>query len=88
MSITGFMLDGSGGASTEKEFAAYRSFSPDGAGTHFEDKPAVHEGLPTCREEDLPEDVDRAAAIIAEKARARGDRPAFLWARTILRPPR
>ena len=46
MSITGFILDGSAGPSTALEFAAYRSFSPDGAGTHFEQKPALHDGLP------------------------------------------
>ncbi len=87
MSITGFILDGSGGASTEREFAAYRSFSPDGAGTHFEDGPALHHGLPTCREQDLPDDVGRAAATIVELANARNGEPGFLWARSILKPP-
>ncbi|HXP58882.1 MAG TPA: hypothetical protein VN829_00245 [Dongiaceae bacterium] len=88
MSITGFILDGSGGPSTDLEFAAYRSFGPDGAGTHFEDKPAVHAGLPTCRERDLPDDVAAAATTIAELARARNGKPGFLWARSILKPPR
>ena len=88
MSITGFLLDGSAGASTEVEFAAYRSFSPDGAGTHYEERPALHAGIPTCREEDLPDDVHQAARVIGERARARKGSPAFFWARSILRPPR
>jgi hypothetical protein len=88
MSLTGFMLDGAGGSSTELEFAAYRSFSPDGAGTHFQERWAVQAGLPTCREQDLPADVAQAAARIAEAARARHGQPGFLWARSILRPPR
>jgi hypothetical protein len=88
MTITGFILDGAGGSSTDLEFAAYRTFSPDGAGTHFEAHPAVHDGLPTCREEDLPEDVAQAAAAISAKARARKGRPSFLLARSILRAPR
>jgi hypothetical protein len=88
MSLTGFMLDGAGGSSTELEFAAYRSFSPDGAGTHFEERWAVQAGLPTCREQDLPADVAQAAARIAEAARARHGQPGFLWARSILKPPR
>ncbi len=88
MSITGFILDGSGGASTELEFTAYRSFSPDGAGTHFEDKPALHLGLPTCPERDLPDDPAQAAARIAQAAQARNGRPGFLWARSILKAPR
>jgi len=88
MSITGFILDGSGGPSTGLEFAAYHSFSPDGAGTHFEDKPAVHAGLPVCREQDLPDDVAKAAATIADVARARDGKPGFLWARSILKTPR
>jgi hypothetical protein len=88
MSVTGFILDGSGGPSTDLEFAAYRSFSPDGAGTHFEDKPAVRAGLPVCREQDLPDDVAEAAAAIADLARARNGKPGFLWARSILKTPR
>ena len=88
MSLTGFMLDGAAGASTPLEFSAYRSFSPDGAGTHYEDQPAVHNGLATCREVDLPDDVARAAAAIAQRAKTHAGQPAFLWARSILRPPR
>ncbi|HWH69679.1 MAG TPA: GxGYxYP domain-containing protein, partial [Candidatus Sulfotelmatobacter sp.] len=41
MSISGFILDGSSGASTGLEYGAYRAFSPDGAGTHFEAGPAL-----------------------------------------------
>ncbi|HEY5914258.1 MAG TPA: GxGYxYP domain-containing protein [Verrucomicrobiae bacterium] len=88
MSITGFMLDGSAGASTDLEFAAYQTFSPDGAGTHFEPRPALHAGLPTCREQDLPDEVGRAAKLISDLARDTKDTPRFLWARSILKPPR
>ena len=88
MSITGFILDGSGGASTDLEFGAYRSFSPDGAGTHFEPGAAMHAGLPTCRETDLPDDVDKAAEVLANAAREHKDRPGFFWARSILRTPK
>lgn len=88
MTITGFMLDGAAGASTAVEFEAYRSFSPDGAGTHFERGPAMRAGIPTCPERDLPDDVEKAASVIAEAARRRGDQPGFLWARSILKPPR
>jgi hypothetical protein len=87
MSITGFILDGSGGRSTDLEFAAYRSFSPDGAGTHFEERPAVLAGLPTCRERDLPDDVAKAAATIADLAGRRAGKPGFFWARSILKGP-
>ena len=86
MTITGFVLDGSGGASTDVEFAAYRQFSPDGIGTHFERRPSVHEGVPTCPERDLPNDVEAAANAIARDA-AKGDDPVFLWKRSILRRP-
>lgn len=88
MSITGFMLDGYAGASTDQEFDAYRTFSPDGAGTHFEDGASVHVGLPTCREHDLPDDVEKAADVLADAARKRKGRPGFFWARSILRPPK
>ncbi len=89
LSITGFVLDGSAGASTDTEFAAYQRFSPDGAGTHFEKGPAVHAGLPTCPERDLPNDVKKAASIIADLARQQPQgQPGFLWARSILRTPR
>jgi hypothetical protein len=85
LTITGFVLDGSAGAATDTEFAAFRAFSPNGLGTHFEPGPALHAGIPTCPELDLPDAVDAAAARIV--ARARPGRPVFLWARSILKPP-
>ena len=87
MSITGFMLDGAAGRSTDREFQAYRSFSPDGAGTHFEQGPRLCSGIPTCPETDLPDDVDQAVAVITSAATRRQGRPGFLWARSILRSP-
>jgi hypothetical protein len=68
MTITGFLLDGSSGASAETEFAAYRSFSPDGLGTHFEKSPAMHAQTPTCPETDLPDSAEQAAHAIAGHA--------------------
>jgi hypothetical protein len=89
MSITGFILDGSGGASTDLEFEAYRTFSPDGAGTHFEQDPAIHAGLACCPERDLPDEVAAAAAAVAARAASRPKgQPGFLWARSILKSPR
>ena len=87
MSITGFILDGSAGASTQTEFAAYRTFSPNGAGTHFEPAPGMRAGIPTCREQDLPDDAKSAADAIAKAARRSRAGPGFMWARSILRPP-
>ncbi len=87
MSITGFMLDGSAGAATETEFAAYRGFSPDGIGTHFERRPRMWAGIPTCPERDLPDSAAGAAKLIADRARASAGRPGFLWARSILKSP-
>ena len=87
MTITGFMLDGSGGASTQTEFSAYRTFSPDGAGTHFEKQPGMRAGMPTCPERDLPDEVEKAAALIAGAAAKSTNAPAFFWARSILKRP-
>ncbi len=87
MTITGFVLDGSAGASTATEFAAYRQFSPDGCGTHFERAPRVIAGVPTCPERDLPNGAREAAAVIAKEAAAVSQTPRFLWARSILRAP-
>ncbi len=87
MSITGFILDGSSGASTETEYKAYDSFSPDGAGTHFEKGPRVYAGMATCPERDLPGDAGQAASVMTEAAHRSQGRPGFLWARSILRPP-
>ncbi len=88
MTITGFLLDGAAGASTDVEFAAYREFSPDGLGTHFERGPAVRAGVATCPERDLPDDPAAAAGVILGRARQAADRPGFLWARSILKAPR
>ena len=87
MTITGFVLDGSSGASTEREFAAYRNFSPDGCGTHFEKGPKIIAGVPTCPERDLPDSAEAAAAVIAKYAGDVKDEARFLWARSILKPP-
>lgn len=87
LSITGFLLDGSAGASTDTEFSAYRAFSPRGLGTHFEPGPARHAGVPTCPERDLPDDPAAAAGVIAQQARQAAGRPGFLWARSILKSP-
>jgi hypothetical protein len=87
MSITGFMLDGAGGASTSTEFAAYRSFSSAGAGTHFEKGPAVYENIPTCPERDLPDDVGKAAQVVARAGLKAEGGVGFFWARSILKAP-
>jgi len=87
MSITGFVLDGSSGPSTKREFAAYREFSPDGCGTHFEKTPRMIAGVPTCPERDLPDQAERAAQVIANLAKPVNEGPSFLWARSILKPP-
>jgi hypothetical protein len=89
MTITGFILDGYAGASTDVEFKAYRSFSPDGAGTHFGEPSAtaVPAGLAICREWDLPDDVGQAAALLLDLAKRRRNGPGFFWARGILKSP-
>ncbi|MCO5051638.1 MAG: hypothetical protein M9920_04985 [Verrucomicrobiae bacterium] len=87
MSITGFILDGSSGASTARELAAYRQFSPDGCGTHFEKGPRLIAGVPTCPERDLPDSAKAAAQLIADLAQSVRDEPQFLWARSILKSP-
>ncbi|MBP9900306.1 MAG: hypothetical protein KBH45_02515, partial [Verrucomicrobia bacterium] len=87
MTITGFVLDGASGASTEREFRAYRRFSPDGCGTHFEKGPRIIAGVPTCPERDLPDSAEAAAAVIAKLADNVKADARFLWARSILKPP-
>jgi hypothetical protein len=87
MTITGFVLDGSAGASTEEEFSAYKRFSPDGAGNHFDLTPRVISGVPTIREWDMPESPEATAADMAKRAAAATNGPCFLWARTILKSP-
>ncbi|HEY9175741.1 MAG TPA: hypothetical protein VI136_25970, partial [Verrucomicrobiae bacterium] len=87
MTLTGFVLDGASGSSTELEFAAYRQFSPDGCGTHFEKGPRMIAGVPTCPERDLPDSAAAAARMISARAGEVKGVPQFLWARSILKPP-
>ena len=87
MSITGFVLDGSGGRSGPAEFNAYHAFSPNGAGTHFERGPKILGGIPTCPEQDLPDSAADAAARIASQAGNLAAGPGFVWARSILKRP-
>jgi hypothetical protein len=87
MTITGFVLDGSAGRSTVDEFALYRTFSPDGCGTHFERRPRIIAGIPTCPERDLPDSAVEAAAVIAAEAEKVSTDARFLWARSILKSP-
>ncbi len=87
MTISGFVLDGSGGASTEEEWAAYKQFSPDGLGTHFDPGIAVHQGIGACREIDLDGTPEQAAADIARRARGVNEGPVFQWRRSILKSP-
>ncbi len=87
MSITGFVLDGASGASTELEFEAYRTFSPDGCGTHYEKTARMIAGVPTCPELDLPGSAEKSAEVILQRARGIEGKPDFLWARSILKPP-
>ncbi|MCB1126405.1 MAG: hypothetical protein KDM81_07915, partial [Verrucomicrobiae bacterium] len=87
LAITGFVLDGAGGASTELEYSAYARFSPDGLGTHFEPGIALHAGVPTCREWDLPGSVEASADRLAAFAKEHPGEPAFFWARSILKAP-
>ena len=87
MSITGFMLDGSADGSTTEEFSAYKRFSPDGCGNHFDLTPRVISGVPTIREWDMPDSAEQTAAFIAGQAASAANGPRFLWARTILKTP-
>ncbi len=87
MDITGFILDGAGGASTDEEFAAYKKFSPKGFGTHYEKGPALHVGVPSIPERDLPDDVQEAAARVANDAKGSDEKANFQWRRSILKAP-
>jgi hypothetical protein len=87
MDLTGFVLDGSSGASTDTEWAAYKTFSPAGLGTHFEPGPALHLGVPAAPERDLPDSPDEAAAVIARDAAGAASGPTFQWRRSILKSP-
>ncbi|HEY1789819.1 MAG TPA: GxGYxYP domain-containing protein [Verrucomicrobiae bacterium] len=87
MTITGFILEGASGPSVEAEYAAYRLFSPDGLGTHFEKGAAVVADVATCPEHDLPDSADDAAREIAHVAAMHSGRASFLWARATLKSP-
>ncbi len=89
MTITGFVLDGAAGSSTEQEFSAYRTFSPDGCGVHYgwPAPPRAIAGVPTCPHHDLPNSPQAAAAFIATEASKVTSGPRFLWARSILKSP-
>lgn len=87
MSITGFILDGSAGASTATDFQVYREFSSDGMGTHYETRPKLYSGVPTCPERDLPDSIEDAAKIIAGAAGKDRTQAEFFWARSILKSP-
>lgn len=87
MTITGFMLDGSAGGTTEREIAAYKTFSPDGLGLHYARGPEMHLDVPTNRLGDLPDDVEKAASDIARDAAGSDSKPVFLWRRSILKSP-
>jgi GxGYxYP putative glycoside hydrolase C-terminal domain/GxGYxYP_N 1st domain len=88
MTITGFLLDGSSGATTEAEFAAYRAFSPDGiGGVQSEKNPAMRAGVPICPELDLPGDAEQAANVISSRAVEMRRQTGFLWVRGVLRSP-
>jgi len=86
MSITGFIIDGVAGASTDKEFAAYRAYSRDGIGTQDGPSVGIRSGVAICREHDLPDDVDKAAALIAILVHT-DNQPVFLWLRSVLKNP-
>ena len=87
MDITGFVLDGAGGASTDTEWASYKTFSPRGFGTHYERGPTLHLGVPSIPERDLPDDVEKAAEIIAKDANGSDQKPVFQWRRSVLKSP-
>jgi hypothetical protein len=87
MTITGFILEGASGPTTDAEFTAYRQFSPDGLGTEYEPGAAVVAGVPICPEQDLPETADEAAREIARHAQAHPGQTHFLWARATLKSP-
>lgn len=87
MSIVGFVLDGAGYGSTEYEFAAYRSFSPDGCGVHYGRTERLLAGVPICKEWDLNNDPAVAARDIAGIANHYHEAAGFSWCRSVLRKP-
>lgn len=86
MTMDGFLLEGSSGETTEVEFAAYRSFSPDGIGTQGLG-PAMRAGVPICLERDLPQTAGEAVRFIAEDAMRNPGKTKFLWARATIKSP-
>jgi hypothetical protein len=86
MSITGFIIDGSAGASTDTEFAAYQSFSPDGIGRQYGSATSVQEGMPTCLVQGSGSTVAAAGAAIAGLVTGTSA-PTFLWVRSVLQNP-
>lgn len=87
MSITGFVLDGAGGASTDLEWQSYARLSPDGIGTMGWNTNALRANVATAPEQDLPDDHKQAAILIARDARGSDQKPVFLWRRSILKSP-
>ncbi|MCX6884116.1 MAG: GxGYxYP family putative glycoside hydrolase [Verrucomicrobia bacterium] len=87
MTITGFVLDGSSGASGDREFSVYARFSPDGCGTHMERGPRMIRQIATCPERDLPDSEVEAARVIGRTAKSGAGKTGFLWARSILKTP-
>jgi len=86
MTIAGFVLEGGSGETTEAEFAAYHTFSPDGIGTQGIG-PAMRAGVPVCLELDLPQTAEEAARFIANYAKGSREQMKFLWARATLQSP-
>jgi hypothetical protein len=87
MTITGFIIEGASGPSTEEEYAAYRFFSPDGLGTHYDKDAAVVGGVPICPEHDLPDTAEEAAHEIARLSLTNFGQTSFFWARATLKSP-
>ena len=88
MTITGFVLDGAAGASTEREFAAYRPFSPGRLRHAFRERPA-HDRRRSDLSGARPAGLRRSRRGVHRRdARRRAPgTPQFLWARSILKPP-
>lgn len=86
MTITAFLLQGNSGGTTEAEFAACRTFSPDGIGTQGIG-PAMCAGVTVCPEQDLPQTAEEAARFIAEHAMSAHGQTKFLWTRATLKSP-
>ena len=87
MTITGFVIEGSSGVTTQTEYAAYATFSPDGIGTQIEKGPGMRVGVPTCPELDMPDTPEKVARYLAGRAAKRRGQTDFLWARSTLTSP-